>query len=294
MSCGLHAKHSDIMKAFPLKLLTLLLVVVLTIMVTSTVNDEIFECFKNTDPHAAIRDDTSAEFPDVGNSAPLQQLDFPKDVKTVWINIGTHETPVMPPEDDPSVVVIGYEPILKTATKIPEHPRLFIIVAAVDGSDRTHMQTMKVYNKGASSTLAPTLADPNAEWALPSNLGDRPPSAFVPVHPMSLILDSIPENLQIDFLKTDMQGYDFAAIKSAGRKLQRVRRIISECTNKFSYYIGNENDCLVHFKPYLTSLGYRQLSTDVAPGTEGDVEFVRIEEDGQNDVTVAAAEIKNR
>ena len=64
-----------------------------------------------------------------GEDHPL--IELPEGIKNVIINIGTNHNPIMPPEDDPTTMVIAVEPILETATKIKKHDRLMVINTAV-------------------------------------------------------------------------------------------------------------------------------------------------------------------
>lgn len=64
-----------------------------------------------------------------GEDHPL--IELPEGIKNVIINIGTNYNPIMPPEDDPTTMVIAVEPILETATKIKKHDRLMVINTAV-------------------------------------------------------------------------------------------------------------------------------------------------------------------
>ena len=50
----------------------------------------------------------------------------------------------------------------------------------------------------------------------------------VSVHTLKELLEAVPEELPIQFLKTDMQGHDLSAIKSAGDAIKRVSKIHSE------------------------------------------------------------------
>ena len=43
-----------------------------------------------------------------------------------------------------------------------------------------------------------------------------------------MLLDAIPDHIQILQLHTDMQGYDFLAIKSAGLSIRRIPKLQTE------------------------------------------------------------------
>ena len=48
----------------------------------------------------------------------------------------------------------------------------------------------------------------------------------VPVLSLKDVIRSIPDSITISFLKMDLQGFDFAAIQSAGESLERVERVM--------------------------------------------------------------------
>jgi hypothetical protein len=87
---------------------------------------------------------------------------------------------------------------------------------------------MRVHNmKGVSSSLAAP-ADPTLPWT--GNHKDGwPPFQIVPVLSMTTLLDSIPREINIKHLKTDMQGFDFAAVSSAGRAIRRIPEVRCLC-----------------------------------------------------------------
>lgn len=83
---------------------------------------------------------------------------------------------------------------------------------------------------------------------------------LVPVVTLSSIFQAIPDTAEVVLLKTDMQGFDFEAIKGAAPVLKkRVTHIITAVwyDDVFSYHA--ENDFCRDWLPFMTELGYRLL-----------------------------------
>merc|ERR1719316_823182 len=80
----------------------------------------------------------------------------------------------------------------------------------------------------------------------------------VAVHTLKELLDAIPEGKTITWLKTDMQGYDFTGIKSAGEAIKRVKKISSEVyKDGFPSYKGVHNELNKDWMPYMTKMGFK-------------------------------------
>merc|ERR1712224_286899 len=80
-------------------------------------------------------------------------------------------------------------------------------------------------------------------WNSPKYKGDE---IDVPVNTLKSLLDAIPKDKEITEMRTDMQGQDLNAIKSAGVDIQRVQDIQSEVyTNGHPSYkdtVNSENE----------------------------------------------------
>jgi len=171
---------------------------------------------------------------------------LPANTSRVILNIGSHVTPIRPP-DDGSTIVIAFEPVV--GCRIKPRPRLYVVHAAVAAD--TSLSTMGVYhaNQGSSS-LSPAYGSMDFAHQVQ-------PSIIVPVLPMRTVIASIPVESEIWLLKTDMQGWDYAALVGAGELLRRVHYIRSECwLANTRPYNGPENDFCLHVLPYLTSQGF--------------------------------------
>ena len=189
-------------------------------------------------------------------------LQFPKEIKKLIINVGSNIDPPMPPEDDTSVAVIAVEPILMTAAAIPRHERLFVISAAL--SDEKGFAAMTVHNLNGVSSSMHKPANLTNDWVHKPD--QYVPVQFVPVLTLKDLLDVIPIDIEITFLKTDMQGSDFAALKSAGNSLRRVERIQSEvyCNGAITY-AGAQNDYFL-FENFMHHIHFRAENVPCPPG----------------------------
>lgn len=180
-------------------------------------------------------------------------LELPLSVKEVAINIGSNIDPIVLADKKygPCAHNIAVEPIV--ANKIPFHRQLSVLPAAV--SSQPGVMSMRIYNSnGVSSSLAkPAKTD---FWNSKESRGDGK-LAIVPVITLSSLLNSIPKRINVAFLMTDMQGYDFMAIKEAKNTLKdRVSHMMNEVWYDDVYtYSGVHNDLCRDWLPLMTELG---------------------------------------
>mmetsp|Transcript_39735 Transcript_39735/g.77779 ORF Transcript_39735/g.77779 Transcript_39735/m.77779 type:complete len:334 (-) Transcript_39735:316-1317(-) len=200
-------------------------------------------------------------------------IELPDGIKNVIINIGTNYNPIMPPEDDLTTMVIAVEPILETAARIKKHPRLSVILAAIASGD-ARFQTMQVHNVGGASSSLAAPTNKNAFWVGTKKDG-WPSHQIVPVMSMATLLESIPKTVNIKHLKTDMQGFDFAAVSSAGRKIRRIPEVYAEVYVGTASYEGVKNDLWKDWEPYMKSMGYKRTTDNVKKRGEDNALWVR-------------------
>ena len=193
----------------------------------------------------------------------------------------------MPPDDNQSVAVLAVEPILGTAAKIVKHERLYVITCAI--ADTNRFQMMNLYNAGGlSSSLAKlnnegvwykkyTDVDPRKGFSARKNPDFQeankiyqPVRQIVPVYSLKTLLDAIPQRIQILELHTDMQGFDLIAVKSAERSIRRIPKLQTEVNINENAYQGVNNSFEEHWKPYMTSIGYKAVSQSSFKG-EADI-----------------------
>lgn len=186
----------------------------------------------------------------------VKLLDLPSSVKEVVINVGSNIDPIMPLEKmGPCAHAIAIEPI--AGCRIPSHRQLSVISAAV--ADEPGVMSMRIYNtKGESSSLASIAKDDS--WNSKPHDGKL---ALVPVITLSSVLNAIPETTKVAFMKTDMQGYDFAAVKEAANVLKkRVTHLMVEHWYNDEYTYDIENDFCRDWMPLMTELGYTLFKKD--------------------------------
>ena len=203
-----------------------------------------------------------------------QYFDFPPSVKDMVINVGSNLDPILPSHDlGPCAVSIAVEPVV--GCQIQSHPQLHVVHAAI--SKAAGIASMKVYNKaGVSSSLAkPTT---KSGWNSNRKRGDGK-LLLVPVITLTSLLESIPQTVRIRVLMTDMQGYDFVAVKAAGPAVfKRVSHILAEVWENDVQTYCTENDLCRDWLPFMTKLGYTLIKvTDQATreSTNKDAQMAR-------------------
>jgi hypothetical protein len=156
--------------------------------------------------------------------AGLPPIEFPPHISRVWINVGSNVDPLTPPDNQTAVVAV--EPIPTTAVKIPPHPNIYVVCAAI--SEKSGFAKLSIYNSGVSASLG-VAANKNVYWATEAFRGALPPFIIVPVLTLDQLLFAIPPEIPIDFVMTDMQSYDLIAAKSASlQSLRRIRKYKAE------------------------------------------------------------------
>ena len=186
-------------------------------------------------------------------------LVFDETVERVVINVGSNTQPALPHHD--KAVAIAVEPMV--GCKIREQKGLHVVHAAIAANDT--LAFMNWYNKfGESSSLStPTEV---AAW----NQNYRKPPKIVNVISMKTLLESIDPRVDLWYLKTDMQGFDFQAFV-AGAKLvaKRAHYVMSEVWwDNFQSYDNLKNDFRRHHFPLFTAMGYELV--DVEDGYKTD------------------------
>lgn len=171
-------------------------------------------------------------------------------VTRLLLNIGSNSRPVLPPRHDNTTAALIFEPIVGCSLNM-NAPRVSVVVAAV--SDEASLATMNVYNaNGVSSSLS--VAEKAGSWN--SHRAQR----AVPVIAMRTVLQSIPADIELWFLKTDMQGYDWRALGSVGDELRRVHYLTSEVyVGGHHTYRGVKNDYCMQWLPHMLRLGFVPL-----------------------------------
>lgn len=221
------------------------------------------------------------------SSRLIPPISLPPSAKKVWLNIGSSAEPPISPDENTWTIAV--EPLLSVVAQIPAHPRLIVIPAAI--SDTVGFQPFYSYNKnGVSSSLSPAM-DSNAYWAQADLLKGMQPLSIVPVLTLKHLIDAIPSEITIEYLKTDTQGHDYACLASAGREaLARVHFIHHEAYCWYHQsYAGPPNSLQVDIAPLFLEGAYAGLFHPIArwgywrctPWGEADWDWVRVKEEAE-------------
>ena len=141
-------------------------------------------------PHAAVAAAALATPAAEAAPAPLPLFRFAPGVERVWLNVGSHKDPPLPPASElASTAVVALEPILQTAMRVNRsHENVHVVCAAL--SDAPGFASMETFNSGASSSLSEPAPD---RWWAARGAEHRtfgmPRFAFVPVLTLRLLLD---------------------------------------------------------------------------------------------------------
>ncbi len=157
------------------------------------------------------------------------QNSVPDENRGIWLDVGAHlgETTFERAAKNPAVTVYAFEPNLKLAAErfraLPNYHVVPMAVSEADGFAAFHLNA-----NSAASSLLPFDEERLRQWVGGEDLKTQA-EATVP----TIRLDSFLRGLdlcQVDFLKIDTQGSDFAVVRSAGDKLSRFRKIKLEVT----------------------------------------------------------------
>jgi FkbM family methyltransferase len=188
---------------------------------------------------------------------PDGYFDFPKRVKAVWVDVGAHrlETTQLAWKADSRIGLVAIEPQAQCWPTWPESRRLAGIPAAIFVERGT--MDFHVNRSDLLSSLLPsgTGTDRDAKLATVE-------VRKVPVVRLEDVLTAIPADLNIEYLKVDVQGADLQVIQSAGELLRRVGRVRVEITNVPYYHDlartkqGTESETT----SYMKKMGFRFAS----------------------------------
>jgi len=210
-------------------------------------------------------------------SAQQDLLRIPSTVKYLYINIGTSWDPwpgcgvgkgTMSGHEhtggedyDPTVFCIYVEPLTRVTKALVERNLITNSSLLVHAAVSLYPGLLPFYEyagvSGVASSLSPVREHTKTrEGNAPYTVGAGQVSA-VPVITLKHILDAIPSSIRILQLKTDMQGHDFRALRSAGSSLRRIDEILHECTGAGQDKIyENEDNSYEDVLGYMTSHGF--------------------------------------
>jgi len=197
-------------------------------------------------------DMATADLEKTHEESALPFLDLPPSTREIVMNIGSNKDPILPKKTmGPCALSIAFEPIVPHL--IPAHPQVFAVPAAVAAT--SYLATMYAFNNdGVSSSLNKPASD--MFWNTGKfNQGIR----IVPVMAIKNVIQAIPPNVKLDFIKTDAQGHDFTILKAVIKEISE--RGVGYLQTEVWYdntvtYEGVDNDLCLHWMPFMAKNGY--------------------------------------
>jgi FkbM family methyltransferase len=154
---------------------------------------------------------------------------LPPRVRRVWIDVGAHHLETTREAlDDRELALIAVEPLEQCWTRWPDEARLLALPVAL--STERGWLDFHVNKNDATSSLLKTV-DGNVAGDLTRTVETRK----VPVLRLADVLTRIPDGIDVEYLKTDVQGHDLQVLRSADEHIRRVGRIRVEVINTVIY-----------------------------------------------------------
>jgi len=194
----------------------------------------------------------------------------------IWIDIGAYhgEYTRQAALEDPSLVVHAFEPLPTVFESLNRGPANYI-VHPMAVSDRDGMAPFRINSFVAASSLLPLDEAARAAW-IDGNLLKEEREIVVP----TIRLDSFMAEAgirEVEFLRIDAQGGDYNVIRSAGDRLDDIRRIMLEVaiTPRQLYRGAADKANIVAF---LTARGFALVETQAqSHGQEENLTFIHVE-----------------
>lgn len=176
---------------------------------------------------------------------------FPGHIRRVVVDVGAYRLLRTRHflRDDDALGIVAIEPLSEPWKKWPKAPRVIGVPAAI--SLERGVLEFNVNEKPVTSSLLKT-----TENSLLST--DTVEVRKVPGVRLEDVLERIPPELEIVFLKTDVQGMDLAVLMSGGEHLRRVKEVHSEVVEDTSYEkkgVGSMSS-EAEFTEYMRSMGF--------------------------------------
>ena len=184
---------------------------------------------------------------------------IPKGVTRVWVDVGAHhlETTLAAMQKNPDLALIAVEPLSEAWETWPNSERIIGIPVALNRE--RGWQDFHVNRLDDASSLLPT--DPKKSLLPLSDMAaDTVEVRKVPVLLLEDVLERIPPEIDVEFIKTDVQGVDLQVLRSASDQLRRAWHVKAEVIvhNEGAYLAegkdipGSEDD----FTNYMKSMGF--------------------------------------
>lgn len=201
---------------------------------------------------------------------------FPESVRRVWVDVGAHnlETTAKALSSHADLGLLAVEPLAECWARWPENDRLIGLPVALYLERGQRDFNVNAFD--LTSSLAKGRPGAPAE-----KLRKTVEVRTVPVLRLEDVLERVPPELEIAYLKTDVQSLDLQVLKSGGDQLRRVLRVRSEVItdDRYEEFEGQRGGTEAEFVEYMESIGFRFLrDVGVAPNKAWlDKEFVNVE-----------------
>jgi FkbM family methyltransferase len=194
---------------------------------------------------------------------------FPEGVTRVWVDVGAHhlDTTLRPVQKNPDLALVAVEPLPEAWRGWPDSERILAIPAALD-RQRGFMDFHVNRSLGTSSLLP---SDPGKPLLPLADIATKTLEVRkVPVLLLEDVLERIPAEIDVEFVKTDVQGVDLQVLKSGGEQLRRAWRIKTEIiVHNEGVYAGegaDEPGSEEDFDRYMESVGFEFVQDrNIAP-----------------------------
>lgn len=185
-------------------------------------------------------------------------FDFPDSVRSVVVDVGAYKLKVSRRFLSEGAAIVGVEPMSEPWAVWPDDRRIIGIPTAI--SLERAVLDFNINKTDVTSSLLETIPG-----ALLST--DTVEVRKVPSVRLEDVLERIPSDLPIIFMKTDTQGMDLAVLMSGGEELRRIKEIRSEIVvDKTSYAKGGDGSMGTEkeFHEYMLSKGFSLKMEGVA------------------------------
>ena len=160
---------------------------------------------------------------------PDGRFQLPARVRRAWIDVGAHHLETTREQlENPDLALIAVEPLEGAWQHWPDRTRLIALPVAL--STERGWLDFHVNESDATSSLLKTV---------PGNVVPEHTRTVetrkVPALRLEDVLERVPDGIDIEYLKTDVQGHDLQVLRSAGDQIRRVGRIRVEVINTAIY-----------------------------------------------------------
>jgi FkbM family methyltransferase len=194
----------------------------------------------------------------------------------VWIDVGSHlgQGTLDAALRDSELLIFAFEPNWSLARQTMGKATNFVVLpmAISDKNGLGHF-FVRTDNASVGSSLLPiNEASVSRHWS------DVQVAFSEPIQVPTIRLDTFMEVAGIsviDYLKIDAQGAEFTVLRSAGKRLQDIRKVTTEIflTPELPYQGAVSR---AEFVAFMTEQGFRQIAEEIEPrGRHGDFTFTR-------------------